>query len=322
MAETILHEIDIPMKLKVHLLFLICFFILLGAVRGQEPYNLTFYGNVKVYHVNADSAHAEEALQALKKTYEEIAYDLRIEETDTIKVIIAGSRREFHDLIQGKLPEWTGAFAVPGKNTMYVRSPRWHKTEENFKSSLIHEFVHLQVHQYVPNRKIPRWLDEGLAIFYSRENRWRTATAISKAITTNSLVPLDRIDTVLKFHRSKAELAYQESYSAVYYLLTTYDIDAVRIILKELRKGSSIDSCFIKATGSTFHQFEQEWLTYAKETHRGLWLSEPNWFWLIILLLLPIAYLAKKLHSNRVQEKWSQEQTEETESQDENSYVE
>ncbi len=309
------------MKIIKYLTLFLCLFYIKAF--GQTPYNLTSRENIKIYHLNADSSYAKSALQDLKNTYAEIAYDLRIKETDTVKVIIAASRREFHDLIQGKLPEWTGAFAVPGQKTMYVRSPRWHKTEKNFENSVIHEFIHLQLHQYVPNRKIPRWLDEGLAIFYSRENRWRTSAAISKAITTNSLIPLDHIDTVLKFHRSKAELAYQESYSAVYYLLTTYDIDAVRIILDELRQGTSIDSCFLKATGSTFRQFEQEWLRYAHDAHRGLWLSEPNWYWLIILLLLPIAYLAKKLHSKRVQKEWSREQTEEpSEFSGENSHFE
>ena len=288
--------------------FIILVALVIFAYSNPLPENNNKNTFIILHHAAADSQIAARTAEILYGAYKEIAYDLELLNQDSIHVLIAASRKEFRQLLEGKLPDWTGAFAVPGRRSIYLRSPRWHDPKQSFQSTAIHELVHVLIHDRVNHRPIPRWLDEGLAVFYSRENRMQTSTAISKALATGSLIPLNQVDDVLKFQRIKAELAYQESYSAVYYLLTTYDLEALRIILDGLTHGSSLDECFMQATGSTFIGFEQEWLGWIRKTHKGLWLTDINLYWLFILFLLPIVYIARKWHNHRTQKRWQEEE--------------
>jgi len=260
---------------------------------------------ILVHYLLTDSSQAREASAILSKSYLEISDDLQLMVEDTFHVFIAPSRQEFHSFARGKLPKWTGAFAVPASRAMVIKSPRWDRPETDFRATLIHELVHLLLHERVRHRPIPRWLDEGLAIFYAEAEKWSTLTALSKAAAANSLIPLADIDRVLNFQRAKAELAYQESYSAVHYLLLTYDIEALRIILQGIREGKDLDASFHLATGSTFVGFEQEWILYVKKNFKWFWLAEiDSYIWLLILVLGILAWLFIRRRARRKLQEW------------------
>ena len=69
---------------------------------------------------------------------------------------------------------------------------------------------------------IPRWFDEGLAVYYSGERGLASSSLISKALLSNSIIPLEEIDEVLTFHKEKAQLAYQESFTAITFLIEEF----------------------------------------------------------------------------------------------------
>ena len=219
---------------------------------------------IHVYSATTDSIYAQQALNILIPAWQEITFDLKIKGGKTINVFIAANRQEFRKFSRGKLPNWTGAFAEPFENSIFLKSPRWDKSQ-SFKYSVIHELWHILLYQKIAYKKFPRWLDEGMAIFYSRDPNRERGSVLSKAMVTNSLIPLEQIDYVLNFHTAKADLAYQQSYSATKYLLTTYDIDAIQTIINGIITNKSIDDIFISATGSSFDKFEKEWIAYAKK---------------------------------------------------------
>ncbi len=280
-----------------------------GSAKSLEVEHSRRHGHFVIYFAEADSHLVSTALELLEKRYNELLFDFKIENPDSVYITIVPSRRHFRELLQDRLPDWTGAFASPSTRSMYVKSPRWDPEPSSFQITLIHELFHLFIHDYMGNRHLPRWMDEGMAIFYSRETRWQGASAISKALLTHSLIPLMQIDSVLKFHQPKAELAYQQSYWAVRYLLATYDIDGLRIILDELRRGAGLDHAFFQATGSTFKQFEQEWRRYIRDKHQWTWLQDIDDFaWMFILLLLPLVYVVKRLRARRIQREWEEQE--------------
>lgn len=286
------------------LVFFLLSGILIANTESHNFYNLAS-GGITIQYIPADSSYAREAMSVLSSALEEITFDLQMNESETLSVVIVPNRKEFGKYIQGKLPKWTGAFAIPGYKKMVVKSPRWDRENNDFHANLIHELTHLLVHERISNKPIPRWIDEGLAIFYSREQRWKTSTALSKAIATHSLIPLSDIDYVLRFHQIKAELAYQESYSAVRYLLATYDIDAIQIILQGIRENRELDKSFVMATGSTFREFEQEWIQYIKKNYKWYWLSDlDNFIWIFILLLVILAVFIKRIRNRRTIDEW------------------
>jgi hypothetical protein len=274
---------------------------------NHQDYKTLWQPGMGIFYLVPDSAYAREASVILSKAYQEISADLQLTDLETLKVFIAPSRKAFLSLSMGRLPQWSGAFASPGLKTMVIKSPRWDRPQNDFRISLIHELLHLLLHERIAYRPIPRWMDEGLAVFYAESQNWKTFTALSKAAATNSLIPLAEIDQVLEFRKNKAELAYQESYSAVRYLLLTYDIEALRTILQGISNGEELDVIFSRATGSTLRGFEQEWIQYVKKNYKWYWLSEmDSYVWILILVLFVLAWIAIRLRARRTLKSWEE----------------
>lgn len=257
-----------------------------------------------IYFAAEDASLVDQTAATLLSARDELVADLHLTSPDTLRVIIAPTRRMFRDFIQGHLPGWTQAFAIPSLSTMVVRSPRWDRPEASYRQNLVHELLHLLLHQHIGRRELPRWLEEGMALFYAETPAWEQRTMLSRALATGSLIPLSQIDAVLQFQESRAQLAYQQSYSAVRYLLATYDVEALQLILDGVARGEALDALFSQATGSDVAGFEREWQEYLRQSERWLWLSEVDeLFWLTLpFLFLIVVWLVRRRSRRRVAE--------------------
>ena len=292
-------------------LCLFSFFLLTTASvlkDNHHDFSVTVKGIFKVIYTQPDSLYASQSIHSLMPMFDEISTDLNITKIDTIQILICPDRRFFNQITFGTLPKWIEGLADVHSNTMIIKSPRWDRTAHDFSRTLIHELTHLLFHQAVNGKPIPRWLDEGIAIFYSKEKEWATATQISKALLTRSIIPLNDIDKVLNFHREKAKLAYQESYTAVQYMLEMYDIYAIQGIIDGIRTGKNWDEIFINSTGSSFQVFEKEWYNHINEKYKWYFLSEfDSFIWIIILSLFIAVFVILKFRNRRTIKEWGDE---------------
>lgn len=290
---------------RLALPFLILLSTLAGARTPSPVLARHCQARICLYASAEDARFVDESLAVLRQAREEIEHDLALVREETLRVIIAPSRAWFRDYLRGELPEWTQAFAIPAVSTMIVRSPRWDRPESSLRQSLVHELLHLLLHQRIGNRELPRWLDEGMAVFYAEHADFENKSILSRALATGSLIPLQDIDRVLEFDPNRAQLAYQESYSAVRYLLATYDAEALRTLLVGIAVGEDLDLLFLRATGSTVAGFEREWHGYLQRTQRWLWLSEMDeLIWLVLPLLFILVFLIIRHRNRRKMAEW------------------
>jgi hypothetical protein len=296
------------MSARLHFGIIALILFMTSAQTAIVPFQQFEKNQFCIFSTEPDSAYRRIAYSVLEKAFDEITFDLQYIPPDTYSIYIAPSRQVFTEMVAGSLPEWVGAYAVPTHRIMVIKSPRWNP-DNSYEQSLVHELFHLIAHSFMGYVTLPRWLDEGLAIFYSKEERWKTATALSKAIATHSLIPLDQIDLVLNYQRAKADLAYQQSYSATVYLLTTYDIEAVRQLLAAFKQRLPMDECFQRATGSTYNSFEKEWRTYVEKNEKWVWFYEiNNYLWILILFLLVAAVGMRFLRNRSIVRNWQMEE--------------
>jgi len=256
------------------------------------------------YHPQ-DSTLAKSLPQRLSASLEELHHDLNVPFTTPYCIVIAPSQDFYRQYLTSGLPTWASAFAVPAIRTAVIKSPRWDRPESDLGKNLLHELVHLVLHERTGHHPLPRWLDEGLALFYEGPRPWDYPLTLSKALYTRSLIPLEQIDTVLSFQKSKADLAYQQCYSAVTYFLSTYDTDGLQIVLEGFRHKKTPDEIFRQATGSTFAAFEQEWQHAIEKKYRYHWLSEwDSFLWFFIILLAAVAAAWIRRRNRRTVAQW------------------
>ncbi len=259
-----------------------------------------------IYFAPADSTLAGTIPTILNPVLSDLYTDLQIQSTVAYSIIIAPDRRFYQNYLTTGLPAWSGAFAIPQQRLLVVKSPRWDRPENSFRNALIHELVHLVLYERSGHQPLPRWLEEGLALFYESPQDWDYPAILSKALYTHSLIPLSEIEQVLSFQKSRADLAYQESFSATTYFLSTYDTDGLRILLEGFKQKHEINDIFLQATGSSFPVFEKEWQSFIQNKYRYSWLSElDSWLWLFIFLLAVFVFFWIRYRNRRIIQQWS-----------------
>ena len=125
---------------------------------------------------------------------------------------------------------------------------------------MVHEFTHLMV-DYATGGNYTRWFTEGIAQF---EEEKLTGYLIGERNITSSdqLYPLSRMDREFD-NLSDQNLAYFQSYQAVYYLVSQYGEENLNKILQNLGSGKTMDESFQSVLGVSVDRFEhdfQNWI--------------------------------------------------------------
>lgn len=226
-----------------------------------------------------------------------------------ISVYIVNSRERFDMLTRGGLPDWGVGCAIPSKGMIVIISPTAAEYRQPFQEIVRHEWAHIALRQRVGSSYIPRFLDEGFAMYFA--NQWSNSYAVTlaKAQLLGSLFPLRSIDRVNFFNSSQAQIAYAQSYQAVTYLLTEYGHESFEMILDALRDGLSLDGSFEAAIGADFRTFENEYNLYIQKHYSWLLVFSDMWImWLVLALLIIIGFILKKKRGRDTIKRWEEEE--------------
>lgn len=301
---------SIAMKLKfIPLLITILFLFLQPAFaftnQQWKKISASFFN---VYYQNNDMRNSQKILNSLQSSYLQLSKEIGVELIDTVSVFITPSKNAFEQIVGKNFPKWSDGLAAPIKNVIVLKSARWMPPETDNESIAVHELTHIILNRAANGNAIPRWLNEGLAVYYSGEKGFASGSLVSKALVTNSIIPLSEIDEVLRFHVTKAQLAYQQSYLAVDYLFHNYGSEAVRSIIHKLGQGLSVNQAFIDAINADLWQFEDEWYEYIQRKFRWHFLMEfENFLWVFILLLFIFGFLLIRRRNKRIIQQWQEE---------------
>ncbi len=164
--------------------------------------------------------------------------------------------------------EWAGseyivAYAVSDRRVIVMDYARVNRNAESLARTLKHELCHLLLHHHIPEDRLPRWLDEGVAQWVSDGISEIFGTegdaALTRAVLADRVIPLRRLTDRFPMDRDRLMLAYQESRSVVDYMLREHGRDAVLDILSRLRSGASVDAALTGAVGRDLDGLEAAW---------------------------------------------------------------
>ncbi len=152
--------------------------------------------------------------------------------------------------------------AYPVLDTMYVNiSP---SDPGSFPDTVIkHELTHLVFHRAVDNpyNGVPRWLDEGVAVYLSEGYNARWQSYVGAAVTDKSLIPLDGLAGLFPSVQAEFYLAYGEAVASVDFFIRTYGDQTFWNLVKSYSNGVSDDEAFTDATGADVEAFNTAWFT-------------------------------------------------------------
>jgi len=221
-----------------------------------------------------------------------------------LHVVVASSERDFADLTDGMIPDWGAALAVPGERLIVValNSP-----SKPLGESVVHEVSHVLLGS-MAEHPIPRWFDEGLAMYLAGEWTIYDSFRLARGSLGRGLLPLARIDNVLTFHQDEAWLAYSESFGAVSWLAEQFGREALGKIIR-LLPSMPFDEALFTVTGMAGHAFEETWLRRTRYRYALVGLADDVWLWSIVIPALFFLALGVRWWRNRsTVRRWREEE--------------
>ena len=241
----------------------------------------------------------------------EIVEDLGIDFNERTKVYLAPSLRKFQEIQpKAKIPSWSAAVAYPSLDLIIMKSPRAIKKGSiDLKKVFRHEFSHIALGRAFRGREeVPRWLDEGLAMYESREWDFSRVSTMTRAVLTDSLIPLSEITSFFPQEADRAALAYSESFYLISFLISRYGKERFHRFIREYSGGKGLEETLVGVYGIRWEQLEKKWRNYLRL--RFSWIpigTSTTTLWFLITIVFILAYLRKK-RANRVKfEEWERE---------------
>lgn len=231
------------------------------------------------------------------------------EVTERISVHIVESRDEFVRMTRGALPDWGIGCAIPSENTIVIISPEAMEYDKPFYEIVRHEWAHIALRHRVGRGYLPRFLDEGFAMHFA--NQWNTSYSLTlaKSGLTGSWFNLRQIDKVNFFNTSQAQIAYAQSFQAVQYFLEMYGMEALQILLDELRDGANLDQALHASIGAGIQTFEIEYNEYLRNHYSWyIIFTDMSIIWIGLAFLIVLAFLLKKKKGKDTIKRWEEEE--------------
>jgi len=227
---------------------------------------------------NRDWILIEPALETLESAYRSLGGWLKHFPESKVRVEIVPSAEDFEGVssLSRSEIETAGAVGICKFNKIMLLSPRLLMRGYAWRDSLAHEYIHYLLVLLTANHA-PIWLQEGVARY--GESLWRSERSLymqkreesllARAVSTNSLVPFEKMDPSLVRLSSMEEvsLAFAQCALAVDFLVGTWKEESLHRLLEALSAEAygETDSALRRSIGIGLEAFERRWRDYARE---------------------------------------------------------
>lgn len=240
------------------------------------------------------------------RTY--VLHFLGIKAPQKITVIIAATQREMSEATgnTGRVEKWIAGMAIPGRNLVIIST----RGNEVFsaRETFLHELGHIYLHIAVNNRPLPRWFDEGFAMYVSGEPVLNRLKTLLPAAAMDNLFKLSDLTWHFPAQGPAVQMAYAQSMMFVRHLFNIYGKLPVLALVDNLSKGLLFEAAFRRAFGVDLVFVEKEFRkNLTSESYLLIVLTGSGVIWLVIAMILIWVYINKRRQDTEMLNKWQEE---------------
>ncbi|MEO5704716.1 MAG: peptidase MA family metallohydrolase [Candidatus Limnocylindrales bacterium] len=217
---------------------------------------------VRVHWSQGGNTFGQRALDIGERAVEAASALLGVTETEPVDFYIYADRDAFYDVIGPSLPENVGGLAVTQIRTLFANIAPSSVNDPWVGIVVPHELTHLVFDTATRNayHEPLHWLNEGLADYQAAGYDAGARSNVERAARTGDLMPLRALIGQFPSPPAKFSLAYDESVSAIDFMVRTYGKDALVKLIRSYADGVSDDAAFSAALGVDTVGFENAWL--------------------------------------------------------------
>lgn len=204
------------------------------------------------------------------------------------RLYLAPDAEVWNHLTGGQVPDWGAGVAIPDQSMAVI--PLFEAPVGGVRDrdrTVLHEWAHLGLHEYLDGLRIPRWFDEGYAQRVSGgwniEQAWRLRIGLARGGAPS----LDSLSLDWPRGRNEAELAYLLAGSAVQYLAEVSGPLGLEVLLTRWRDVEDFEEAFRRTFGYTTGTFETRWIEHVRRRYGwALILTQTAVFWTFAALAM------------------------------------
>lgn len=217
---------------------------------------------VAVHWYEGGEGFARRALEIGDKAVRDTATLLGVTETRPIDFFIYGDEASFRKMSGPATRENVGGHAHSDIRTLFALITPDSIDDAWVDVVIPHELVHLVLDTAVQNpyRFLPRWFNEGLAVYLSEGYTPGDRSLVEGAARRRELWPLTALAGQFPTEPAKTYLAYAESVAAIDHLVRIDGEDALLNLVAAYADGPTDDEAFTKALGRDLGEFQDGWL--------------------------------------------------------------
>jgi hypothetical protein len=227
-------------------------------IDGIYDWNTISTDDLALHWYEGTETFAQMLLDAAIASQTRLEDDIGTQLEDQIDIYIYADTGDMREAILFE-PGWTGALAFPSSGIVIIGV-----NERNLDwglDTIAHELAHVIVGNAVNHcySVLPRWLDEGLAVYAEGELDPRYANILETAINEDELFSIRSLNDSFTEHADRAYLSYAESFSIVAYLIETYGRESMLNLLEAFQSGYRYDSALYQVYGFDADGLEAKW---------------------------------------------------------------
>ena len=286
-------------------------FLMLPLLAGLPEYETISTPYYDFFFTHDDREAVAVLAEASAAITESVMSDLGVTLTRKISVYIP-DRGGFQNAQPGKtiLPDSVIGVAYHKLSRMILKSPRTlSRTPINLRKTFIHELTHILLGQaFIRNEHVPRWLNEGVAMYESREWSVDRVVTMTQAVLTDSLLPLTDLTHAFPHDKKNLELAYCQSFYLISFLVSEYGTEQFHDFIRSYSKEKVLEDVLLNIYGINLYELERRWHRTLKM--RFSWIpliTSSITLWFIITVIFIVSYLRKKRNVQVTLKNWEEE---------------
>lgn len=207
-------------------------------------------------------------------------------------------------------PSWAAGYAV-GRAGLVVLLPGRIPSYPygSIEAVLEHEVAHVLIARAARGRRIPRWLDEGLAVIASRTWGAEDRVRLVWAMAGGRQVTLERMDALFQQDGASARRAYVLAAAFVRHLLQDIGPEAPRRMLALVAQEVPFEEAFTRVASMTPAEAEASF--WARRTFWTGWvppMTSSAMLWAGITLLALYAFQRRRRRAAVLRRRWEEEE--------------
>jgi Peptidase MA superfamily len=218
---------------------------------------------VRVHWYAGNDAFGQRALRIGDKAIKDASALLGVNETDPIDYFVYADTDAFYSVLGPAIRENVGGIALPEIRTLFANIPPSDANASWVGIVVPHELTHLVFATATgnPYHEPPHWMNEGLAVYLSEGYSGDARADVQRTVRAGAIMPLGALVGQFPTTSERFALAYDESVSAIDYLVRTYGREALVKLIRSYADGVSDDAAFQSALGVDTTGFETGWLS-------------------------------------------------------------